>query len=117
MFQGQYLWTNEANGESFYSPWMPRQADNVTMTLDLMQAMGAKLKVELITKSLETAGDGTTVGATISLQGTPNEYTATASGVNELVRYKFTVDADVDETIGGVLFRMLDLLWYDTVKA
>ncbi len=117
MFQGQYLWTDDTNGESVFSPWMPRQADNVTMTLDLMQAMGAKLKVELIHKNLETSGDGTLVAATISLQGTPNEYTATASGVLELVRYKFTVDANVTETIGGVLFRMLDLLWYDTVKA
>ena len=55
VFQGQYLF----NGDSVYSPWMGRQADNIRFTVDLIAQTGdAKVKVEIFQKNSETNGNG-----------------------------------------------------------
>jgi len=106
-------------GTKVYSPWFPRQGDNAIMTLEVVAVSGATIKVEVLTKNSEDAGDGTIV------TGVTGDADITASTVGrsdgewdqvleELVRYKFTV---TNTTEKWVLFRMLPPVWFDTVDA
>ena len=116
IYDAQYLFTsNMTIGFSVYSPWMARGGDQIMYVLDLVDAQGAKIRVDLLTKNTEDTGDGTvvsTITATNTLGRTPKEYT---TGLKELVRYKFTAIAD-EAAIGFVLFRMLSPVWWDTVS-
>ncbi|MEZ6195167.1 MAG: hypothetical protein R3F20_05475 [Planctomycetota bacterium] len=113
MFQAQFLMNTATTSIIVYGPWMPRQGDNITFTLDLV---GAKLTgnfvVELVTKNSEDTGAGTLSGVT-AVKSTAGQIDATARGVEELVRYRYTFS----EAAAGdwALFRMLDPIWWDDV--
>lgn len=112
MFEGQYLHYSKEDGASnvILSPWMPRQADNATFTIETLQDGGAGLEVGILTKNSEDAGDGgTPVGSAITAgaSGTVDE---TYTGLlKEMVRYQFTISGSA----GGefILFRMLSPIW------
>lgn len=120
MFEAQYL----INGDSVYSPWFPRRGDNVLATLDLIVITGSgKLKIDLFTKNSEDPGNGRLVDVsgttnidTNTVGRTTQEWkSATLSpGLLELCRYKFSWD----HGLAGdrALFRMLQPVWFDTVK-
>lgn len=119
MFQGQYLF----NGDTVYSPWIPRGGDNLTYSADLIAQNTSELKVEVYTKNPEDIGDGDLITATegsmtSSGLGPFSETIASTKtateGIEELVRFKFT---PTTSTAGHyVLFRMLDPVWFDSVN-
>ncbi len=120
MFDAQYL----PQGTTVYSPWFPRQGDSVTCTLDIVAISGStNLTVELYTKNSEDEGPGENADDTISITGnsagqaTPKTWVGVsgtgAKGPKELVRYKFSSASGS----GWYLFRMLDPVWFDDVKA
>lgn len=117
MFQAQMLTANgSAGGSDVYSPWFARGSDNMIATVEIISMSGASptgLTVEVYTKAKASTGDGTPVGSSFGSTTTVGRYTATFTGLNELVRYKFkpgTTDGK------WVLFRMLPPSFFDTVK-
>jgi len=113
MFEAQYLFS----GGTVLGPWMSRQADNMIMHLDLVKSSSTAstdLKVEIITKNSETAGDPTTP-LTDKIDTSFEAVTSKEikGEVLELLRYKFTASGTADDDY--VLFRMLPITWFDTV--
>ena len=125
MFEAQYLMTKSTEGESVFSPWFPRQGDCIRATLDVIQLSNATLVVEVFTKNSEDTNDGDNADS----GGTPTSITATGPGrstqewsrtvattigLEELVRYKFTIKSE-DGSLAWVLFRMVPPAWFDAV--
>jgi hypothetical protein len=116
--------TVPATGIKVYSPWFPRQADSIRVTLEVVQINGATIVVELFTKKSEDSGDGTIADSA----GAPTKITANVIGrtttewlaagtitLSEMIRYRFNVTgASVSD---WVLFRMLAPVWFNSVKA
>ena len=119
MFDAQYL----PQGSIVYGPWFPRQGDSVTCTLDMVAISGAiTLTVELFTKNTEDQGDGenadpssptTAITASATGRASATWIGTDSEGPKELVRYKFSSTGSG----GWFLFRMLDPVWFDDVKA
>ena len=118
MFDAQLL----IEGSVVYSPWFARGGDNAIFTLDVVQYMlgtNNSLTVEVLTKSSEDTGDGDAISnvvitATAAGRSSVECDSTVSNGINELVRYKFTVSGD---STGSVLFRMLTPVWFDEVSA
>lgn len=123
MFEAQYLF----NDDEVYSPWMPRQGDNMIITVELITNNSSSVTIEVYQKNSEQTGEGFAFPNEDDGGGTPdpaqtvtestagNRESGTYTGVMELVRYKI---------IGGgssagdrILFRMLPIVWFDDVKA
>lgn len=121
MFQAQLLMSSA--GSVVYSPWFPRQSDNLRAQLEVV-AVGssATLKVSVLTKNSEETGDGTVIsevgGDLDSGMGVGRHWaefgpSSSPTGLKELARYKF----DPGTTSSGwVLFRMLSPVWFDSMK-
>ena len=126
MFDGQLLFPGSvpSTGIMVYSPWFPRQADHLRVSLEVVQINGATIKVEVFTKNSEDSGDGTNADSA----GVPTNITANAVGrtttewyssgtigLLEMVRYRFKVTGT--SVSDWVLFRMLSPIWFNAVKA
>lgn len=122
MFDAQLLFPGAAGAAlSFYSPWFPRQGDNLRVTVDVVQRVSSQLTVRVFTKNREDTGDGTDadVGTSIVASATGRstaEWTSGTAGLKEMVRYKYTVQSTGTGATDWVLFRMLTPVWFDTVK-
>lgn len=113
MFQAQMLIRGASTDTKVFSPWMDRQGDYLRATSEFVAGNG-ELTVKVYTKNKEETGDGDLrVSPTIS-QNTPGRSVAEWSSLKELVRYEFTVG---DASGEWVLFRMLNPVWFDAVKA
>ncbi len=116
MFQAQLLMCTASS--IVYSPWFPRQGDNMVGTVELVASSGstANITVTVLTRASDNTGNGTATGSTFgSSGGTAGRYSGTitaANGINEMVRYKF--DPGVVSS-GWVLFRMLAPVWFDSI--
>ena len=116
MFEAQLLYGTS----TVYSPWFPRAGDYAIATIDVMDLSGASVQIDLYTKNEEDKGDGTKVDSTVNIRATsvgrhsaewgPNG----SDGILELVRYRIEVSTTDTQ---WALFRMLDLVWFDAVKA
>lgn len=120
MFEGQYLFAGDTT--VVYSPWFSRQADNAIFSVDLMLTNTATLEVLLYTKNSEDPGDGAVVsganGTILSATSSANVYShRVTGGMEEMVRYQFTVSSGTSDPTHWVFFRMLPPSWFDTVKA
>jgi len=95
---------------------MSRQGDNVIAVADLIEIdKFVTFSVSLVDKNTEDSGDGTVVtGGTLS-STKAGRIIKSYSGLKEMVRYKIT--ALQDSPGDGLLFRMLEPVWYDTVNA
>lgn len=122
MFDAQLLFPGAAGAAlSFYSPWFPRQADNLRVTVDVVGRVSSQLTVRVFTKNNEDTGDGTDadVGTSIVASATGRasaEWTSGTAGLKEMVRYKYTVQSTGTGATDWVLFRMLSPVWFNTVK-
>lgn len=118
MFEAQYIMTKDADaGVTIYSPWFPRQGDQIRYTLDLVNADGATITVTLMHKNREDTGDGATTGSSIAATSSVGRSVVEfKTGLKEMVRYKFLVTAVIDGTVGWVAYRMLAPTWFDTVS-
>jgi hypothetical protein len=100
-----------------FSPWETRFADNIRVIVEVAAIYNASITIDLYEKNIDDIGDGTSKAGSISTASVgrtaPQEWTA----VKEMVRYKITVAWGGTAGSGGwVLFRLLDLVWFDTVK-
>jgi len=112
MFQAQCLFKDNI----VWSPWIPRKADNVQIFVDLGDKRGTapSLKVQVWTKSKDTAGAGDQITGDLDISSVGQlgrEYTS----CNELIRYKFTASSPSGNDYDYVLFRMLSPIWFDDV--
>ena len=114
MFDAQLLF----NGSTVFGPWFPREQNNVRVTLDVIVAGGAQIKVELVSKKSEDSGFGTLSGTNITTSSAGRTTTewlnnGCPNALFDLVRYKFTVTGTAGQWI---LFRMLPMVWFDKVS-
>ena len=117
MFEAQYLMTDNSSGNHFFGPWVSRAADNITYMVAIEQISGATLTVELWEKNLEDSGNGAQhTDATTGALSATGETSEDVAGVEELVRYRYTIKANEPSTLGWVLFRMLPPVWGDAVE-
>ncbi|MBK9386022.1 MAG: hypothetical protein IPN34_14520 [Planctomycetes bacterium] len=116
MFEAQLLISKTTVGTKVYSPWFPRQSDNATFQVEVVQRSdNATLKVEAVHKNSEDTGNGTEVTPAIVAAATAVDiYSAEITALKEMVRFKFTVTGTTGE---WVLFRMLPTSWYAAVNA
>ena len=122
MFDAQYLIQPvTASVFKIYGPWMSRGGDNATFALDLIDETMSNgyFEIDIYTKASEDAGDGASATGDSPeqiLHSTgPKRYTWEVNGgMKELVRYEFTLTADVG-TGERVFFRMLAPSWFDSV--
>lgn len=119
MFEAQLL-IRGSSALTIYSPWFPRQGDSLRATLEVVAiaGTGTSINVEVFTKNSEDAGDGTdaAAGTDINRTSAGRETVEWLKSLEELVRYKYTVDSTNDPA-AWVLFRMLPPVWFDSVKA
>lgn len=104
-----------------FSPWFPRQGDNLRATADILElGSNTVVSVRLFTKKHDSSGDGKNVDPTVVLRGnSTGRFVAewgpwTIRGLQSLVRYQMTV-----ETTGGrqpATFRILHPIWFDSIR-
>lgn len=109
---------------TIYSAWTIRRSDNMIGTVDVFSLSSANLTIKAITKNWKLSGNGLEVDAStrITLTGpTSGRFVTewgpqTGIGLRELVRFQFAC-TPVSPTTGApfAIFRMLDLVWFDTV--
>jgi hypothetical protein len=114
VFEAQLLYGAAGRGLQIYSPWFPRRGDNAMFTIDFVGG-AATIAVEVFSKDVADAGDGTQVTGsfTASSSTSPPQKSGSFSGLKDLVRYRYTV---TDASTKFALFRMLAPVWWDTVK-
>lgn len=122
MFESQYLFGGRLVDSVWirtevYSPWMPRQGDNIVVTMQTLEhsAATAALAVQLFHKDSEETGPGTAVSGSTATRTTAGTSEVEYAGVKEFVRYKFLCTSTAQDAEDYVLFRMLDPVWYDSV--
>jgi hypothetical protein len=109
-------------GTTIYSPWVVRGADNVRATLNVISVNSLTLTVRLFSRPLDASGDGTEVDSTRTIVSTVagkrlQEWgVLTGNGLNEVVRYQFSTGSVVSPS-AFVLFRMLQPVWFDTIRS
>ncbi|MBK8100157.1 MAG: hypothetical protein IPK26_23900 [Planctomycetes bacterium] len=102
----------------YYTPWMPRQAQNAWFTYQLIQSLLASGGVFAIVpyhKNREDRGDeGTAVSGSFTeiVSGT-GFYQMKCEGLKELVRFKIEVKVGGGGYPEGAVYRLLAAMWYD----
>lgn len=110
MFQAQYLF----GGTTLFSPWMSRQGDNLTLTVDFIEQATSTLGVTVFQKNSQDTGNGTAhPDGVLTMANTTASNTKTFTGLEELVRFQF---ATTGSGANYALFRMLPNLWFNDVK-
>src|SRR5258706_8967048 len=100
---------------SLYGVWIPRGGDNGRFSLEVVANGGAKIIVQLFHKDFSDMGDGTSLGSSITFDGTNGRTTQEWVGVKQLVRFLFTVTPYKTKKageFGWVLFRFLQPSWF-----
>ena len=114
MLIGETITAEDTTGTTVYTPWFPRQGNNVTSTVDVIAiSSGANLAITLQTKNSDETDDTAT---------DKNTNTVTATGVDpqrdtnleELVRYKIRLYRSSGTGTIYAHFRMLAPQWEAT---
>jgi len=114
MFEAQYLFKDSL----VFSPWFDRGGDTMRFTADVVSMTAdARLRVQTYTKSAEDFGDGDLVNTFTTTAGALGRYADEASGLKDLVRYRFRTLKTGGNRGDRVLFRMLTTIWIDHVEA
>ena len=123
MIDAKLLATYDLNGGGgpldVYSVWMPRKADNVRFTVDVVANFGTELTATLLERNYDETGDGATTGVFVDFTQSMGRQTLERLGCKDLVRFRFRLnrgDALQDTEIGWVLLRVLQPVWFESVK-
>lgn len=125
MFEAQLINAKSSASVVVYSPWFSRQGDYMRATVEVINATtNCTLVTTLFSKDSEDPSNGAEVsaGQAISQTGpaaglTTTEWRpSTGTGINELVRYRFTV-TQTGVASEWILFRGLPPVWFDAVQA
>lgn len=112
------MWMNtqiialDTNTTTYYSPWIPRGADNGVFAAEVFaDTFGSgSLEIGVYTKNMEDEGSGASPVATLTaLSG--NFVEANVAGLKEMVRFGMTFKAAAAGE--GAVFRILPIAWYD----
>lgn len=100
--------------------WIPRNGDNLILPVEVSANYGVDLTVTLFEKSYADRGDGLSASASVNFDDATGRELLTKLGVKELVRVQLTLGRaarlPVDE-VGWVLFRFLQPVWFESVRA
>ena len=92
-----------------YSPWFSSGSDAATFLLQIQHQMsGVSITVTIQHKNTEEADSAATTAATFSSASGIGTYAKAASGLKELVRFRFDISASSD---AWMHFRMLPPIW------
>jgi hypothetical protein len=94
-----------------------RGSDNAVMTVELIHALNAELRVVVVHKSKDETGPGTAAGTLMGPTDTVGLHSQTFTALKELVCFELEVEENVGDKIGGVLYRFLPSTWFDTAIA
>ncbi|MBK8977639.1 MAG: hypothetical protein IPM29_17150 [Planctomycetes bacterium] len=118
MFDATLIQTeNDGAAVSLFGPWLPRLGEQAMISMDLIALSQASLTVVLFHKDRDDVGDGTQVGFGAITRVAVGRTTARFDPLKELVRYKITVETTEEGEGAWALFRMLSIVWYDSVTA
>lgn len=117
MHIGTQLMTLSTGAKSYYTPWLPKGADNAYFTYELIHqflASGGTFVVTGYTKNREEPGSEGTSFA-FSQIGSTAFYEASPTNLKQLVRFKVTITPGGSASDGaqGVTYRLLPPTWYD----
>ena len=104
-------------GTATFTPWSPRQADNVIFYYYLVQPITGFeiLTIQVYEKNLEDIGPGTQHGsASDDLSAGTTIKVRKVEGLKELVRLRLVVN-DHQNAL-GVYYQILTPVWYNTAK-
>jgi hypothetical protein len=112
-------WLIVGGDRSFPTPWFPRQEDNVWITYEIIQTIGAPtFSVEVFHKDRDEQGSaldaGHKVSVTFSQVSGTNLYTGKCCGLRELVRLNFEVLTEGGPE--GVMYRVLPFAWFPSAR-
>lgn len=102
-----------------YSVWMPRKADNVRFTVEVVANYRTELAATLWERNYDETGDGATAGVAVGFNQTMGRETLEKLGCKDLVRFQFRLNRGedlLDTEIGWVLLRVLQPVWFESVK-
>lgn len=98
-------------GDTVYSPWFPKQAENCVFWADLIDKTGSPtLTISVLNKTENATGDGT-LNASFTAMTNAGIAQKGVTGLLQLVRFKYAVTGT-----GTVVFRMLTPVWYDGAR-
>lgn len=111
--------SSSGNFTSVYTPWFPRQGNNVTSSFEVIAIEGsdAKLTVEMLEKDSTDTGNGTVKSATNNFRTSVGVTSFRETDCKELVRYKVTLGTSFPASGTYVLsahFRILAPSWETT---
>lgn len=94
------------------SPWFRRLGDSATFFCEVIAIRDAVMAILVRTKNSDDPDSGATTLTTLEISGTGVD-SVHASGMDELVRFEYTVTAATDDppTARFVHFRMLPPAW------
>ncbi len=106
MIIGQSL----ASGTTAYSPWFDHQGDEATFYVDVIAAMsGVKLDITMQHKKQSEADSAATTAATFTQITTAGVKEKSASGLKEMVRFKYVVTDSGSRA--WIHFRAMPTIW------
>jgi hypothetical protein len=112
MIIGQTIAAEDSTGTTVYTPWMPRQGENCTSTVDVIAIAGAaQVTVVLEHKNSDEPGAGTANGTTTVTTSPQVKSFLNSSACEELVRYKITVNRASGTGLIYAHLRMLAPSW------
>ena len=109
MYIGQTL----LEGSNVFSPWLSREADNAIFSYEIIKSGGTPtFTVQVWHKNEEETGEGSLYDSNLSWTqiGSSGIWTATCTGLKELVRFEYDVTGSSGDSI---LFRMLESTAYN----
>lgn len=123
MIDARLLATYDADTDKpldVWSYWIPRSGDNVILAIEVVHNSGVDISVRLYQKNYHEVGDGVDAGVGVSYSGfAAGIQTFEKIGAKELIRAKISVlrSASLPSTDSGtVLFRVLEPVWFESVK-
>jgi hypothetical protein len=105
-----------AGGTVVFSPWVPREGDNMALVFEVTAAHNADFTVEVFQRDADDAGDGTAYPAqSYQVTGTGRELQFWL-GLKEVVRFKIALTPNNDQEMAWGLFRFIKPAWFETAK-
>ena len=111
-------------GTTVFSPWFPRQADMLRVVAECVAVNNATLVISLYTKNVEDTGDGNPVNEAVEITLNSIGRSSVAEwktvppedGVQQLLRFRYSVVGDEGAPNDWILFRLLPAVWFDAVS-
>jgi len=100
-------------GESFYGQWFGSPSDGAVFTCDAIMVKSSFLRFYVVvqTKNSGESDASATTAVAFGAISSVGRVTATATGLKQLVRYRYAVNSDPLTGVEWVHFRMVGPTW------